>query len=270
MTKQSKPSNSPSAKTGGDSSLKKAQSALEAKRQTAGLKLDEPSKLSESTPKPTSPSEPDKGLEARRERQREIDRRLGDMIGDPADHEARRQIRLAELPLRHVEADTDTEGPEWFGCLGQITAAIRDRKAVLIHGRRGTGKTQAAVSAAMSIVRTDRKTARYFKTGALLRHLREEMHQGRENSSVKALCKPYLLILDEVHVVNASDYSDRTMTDLIDERYDRKLPTLLITNESREAAGERLGSSAVSRFKEQGVVVEMNGKSYRTTQGGAA
>ena len=72
-----------------------------------------------------------------------------------------------------------------------------------------------------------------------------------------------LLVLDEWSELAGTEWEKRTMTSLIDHRYDNMLATVIITNHGPEAAAEAVGRSIWSRAQETGGVVVCNWESYR-------
>ena len=74
---------------------------------------------------------------------------------------------------------------------------------------------------------------------------------------------PKLLIIDELQEAKGSDFEDRTLTAIIDGRYDRAVDTIIITNLTTDAMGEALGPSIVSRMRECGGGIECDWPSFR-------
>jgi DNA replication protein DnaC len=75
---------------------------------------------------------------------------------------------------------------------------------------------------------------------------------------------PSLLVLDEVGVGLGTDHERAMMHDVLACRYDRKKPTILVSNLSLEEVKEALGDRIVDRIREdKGTVLECSWQSWR-------
>lgn len=170
----------------------------------------------------------------------------------------------ANFPRRHIVGlGAIQEVSEWRSAADLAMATIGDGDSLLLCGKRGTGKTQIAVWCGKELIERDAASVRYLKASQLFRETRESMHDGKESRYIDALVKLGLLIVDEAHVRVDSDYEDRTLTEIVDRRYDDIKPTILITNQSKVEASKSFGPSIVSRYTESGRAIECNWKSFR-------
>ena len=80
---------------------------------------------------------------------------------------------------------------------------------------------------------------------------------------IASFITPALLIVDELQEAKGSDFESRTLTAIIDGRYDRSVDTLIITNLTADAMGEALGPSIVSRMRETGGAIDCVWPSFR-------
>ena len=188
--------------------------------------------------------------DAARERDRKA-RRTQDIIGDSV------------LPARHLEAlDSAEQSGPWADALAKAWASVDKGNGVLLAGSRGRGKTQIAAACGVRMAE-GLKPVRYVNASQLYRDCREGMHQGNETKVLNRLRSVALLIIDECHVRGETDYEDRTLTELVNDRYGAMKPTILITNQNKAEASKSLGASIVSRLHESGLVIETNWKSFR-------
>lgn len=152
----------------------------------------------------------------------------------------------------------------WFEAYRSVEQVCDAGGLVVLLGPRGTGKTQLAVCAVAHVCR-DGHPSRYLKAMDLFREIRACFRKDGPNEVdvVNALCKLGLLVIDEAHERSDSDWENRTLTNIIDRRYDAVKPTILVSNMARDAFGQAVGTSIVSRIHECGRVIECNWKSFR-------
>lgn len=183
-------------------------------------------------------------------------------------------IDFAGLPDRHLQQcmnpDRLDRSGDWLSKLDRCSEVVGRGGIAMLWGKRGTGKTQVAVAVALRLIRRERKAALYLKATQIFRACIEAQNENRLTRQMQRYARVHLLIIDESHVRIGSDFEDRTLTDLIDMRYDAMRPTIVITNQDKKAAAESLGPSIVSRLHETGCAIEMNGTSFRSQTGGQA
>lgn len=71
------------------------------------------------------------------------------------------------------------------------------------------------------------------------------------------------LVIDEFSELAGSDYERRTLTNLIDHRYDDMKTTVIITNAKPDKLAQQVGRSVYSRASEVGGIVYCDWPSYR-------
>jgi DNA replication protein DnaC len=72
-----------------------------------------------------------------------------------------------------------------------------------------------------------------------------------------------LLVIDEFHQRGETAAENNLLVNLLDRRYDQRLCTILIANQSVEEFSDAVGDSVVSRINETGEIVPFNWPSYR-------
>jgi DNA replication protein DnaC len=72
-----------------------------------------------------------------------------------------------------------------------------------------------------------------------------------------------LLCLDELGELSGTDFARKNLTQLIDDRYGNRQPTLLAGNVSVSDIPGLIGLSAFDRLREVGGVIEFNWQSFR-------
>ena len=118
----------------------------------------------------------------------------------------------------------------------------------------------------MRRVTTDLRPAYYDTlTGVFLQIKATFKNDSRETEQdlMNRLCKPSLLVVDEIGKRSDSDWENRMFFELVDRRYRSMKDTLLIANLAKEQFLQTIGDSLASRMQETGGIVECNWQSYR-------
>ena len=193
-------------------------------------------------------------------------RSLANKQWDSSNQEARRQNakRAANLPQRHVEAvGTITPPAAWKKVLATLTEKLDSGFLVGLIGGRGTGKTQAAVELMLQQI-DDNKSARYAKAMDLFIDLRSSYSSdATEKSIVNTYVAASLLVVDDVHQRGNSAWEDRVLAHIIDRRYDEKLDTLLISNETPVTFKASMGVTIIDRMQQCGGLIVCDWPSLR-------
>jgi DNA replication protein DnaC len=186
------------------------------------------------------------------------------------------------LPARHREAKSeglDRTGP-WAVAYEGALAVVNQGGMACVLGQRGTGKTQLATELARAFIvgrnceRRDEDTpVLYVRAMELFGALRGAFRKGSDQTEMDAMArfrKVPLLIIDEIQERGETEFEDRMLVLLLDQRYGDMKPTLILSNLARAELAASLGKSVVSRIQEVGTVIECNWKSYRAKAAGGA
>jgi DNA replication protein DnaC len=188
-------------------------------------------------------------------------------------------VRGAGVPARHLEPLPDEPCHEWVTIVRLLRAGIGTGMLHGLIGKRGTGKTRAAVAvvrqACLEAVRDGEGSVRpalYRKTMDLFLDVRGtfKSEAKTEREVLESYILPPLLVLDEVQERGGSEFEDRMLNYVIDRRYDLRRDTLLISNLTKGEFAANVGSSIVSRLTECGTVFEFDFPSFRTPTKGTA
>lgn len=177
------------------------------------------------------------------------------------------------FPMLHLRAHrmgTISDTDAWHAKKCLLDKRLADGAAtVALIGPRGTGKTQMATVAAYGFasVQADRgriKVARYFRAMDFFMAVKDSYAaQASERDAFEPFIRPRLLVLDEVHVRNGTDWEKNALTYLIDVRYSDCKSTIMISNETPEGFSAAVGESIVSRITETGSIIACDWASYR-------
>jgi DNA replication protein DnaC len=185
-----------------------------------------------------------------------------------------------DFPERH-RAQVDLVGGEWTKTYEKALEVANACAIVALIGGRGTGKTQMAWEISRNVRLTDVNKLTYengfskrFERPAIYRTAMDiflELRSTYSPTSKKTewdLMKEYenaaLLVIDEINVSTGSAFEDLKITAIMDKRYKKLRPTILIGNVDIQQFTDRMGKSVINRIEEDGIILTCNWQSYRT------
>jgi DNA replication protein DnaC len=127
-------------------------------------------------------------------------------------------------------------------------------------GPRGRGKT--AMASMLVGCECWRNTEPLYATAMeLAADIRKSFEDHSDRRRRFERCS--LLVIDEFHRADKTDWAERLMESLLDHRYRYKRDTIIIGNDSPEDFVKHCGSSVASRIKECGKIVILDGEDFR-------
>lgn len=127
-------------------------------------------------------------------------------------------------------------------------------KSALFLGLPGTGKTHLAIGIALHIM-AEGRTAMFATVMRAIRTIKDTWRKGADHSeaeAIDALVFPDLLILDEIGIQFGSDAEKLLLFDVLNERYERRRPTILLSNLTAKEVTGYLGERIMDRLREDG------------------
>lgn len=103
--------------------------------------------------------------------------------------------------------------------------------SVIFSGGVGTGKTHLSVGIAHAVI-ANGYTAIFSTVSGMVRHIRSTWRSEEETEldAMRMYITPSLLILDEVGLQSGSDNEHQILFEILNSRYERCRPTILLTN----------------------------------------
>ncbi|AIR90209.1 ATP-binding protein [Pseudomonas cremoricolorata] len=142
-------------------------------------------------------------------------------------------------------------------------------RCLILVGNPGTGKTHLGVSIAQQVMAQSTHTAVYRTLGGILQSIRATFDGSSgqtEGHIIESLTRPSLLVLDEVGASKEapSDFELSRLFSIINGRYEKMLPTIVISNLGAKELPSAMGERSADRLREGGVIVlPFNWESHR-------
>lgn len=131
-------------------------------------------------------------------------------------------------------------------------------RCLLLMGKPGCGKTHLAAAIAAYLCENTRYSAIYRSLPGLIQEIRSTYGQESEQSEADILngvTSCALLVLDEIGATKSSEFELALLFNVINQRYEQKLPTLIVSNLAPSELGAAIGDRCVDRLREGGGVV---------------
>ena len=133
-------------------------------------------------------------------------------------------------------------------------------------GKPGTGKTHLAVGVGLHAM-AHGKLVLFSTVQRMIRRVKDSWRNNvteSESDVIGLLVQPDLLIIDEIGVQFGSDFERNLMFDILNERYEKRRPSLLISNLTPREVKAFLGERVYDRLREDGgVCIPFDWDSYR-------
>jgi DNA replication protein DnaC len=137
-----------------------------------------------------------------------------------------------------------------------------EKNGLLILGTVGTGKTHLAASIANCVV--ERGIPVQFGTFSdYLESIRQEYDATGIREELSRLKNTMLLVIDDLGKQKRSDWTQQILFDIINHRYEHKLPVVITSNLNLPALEQHAGTAVFSRLYEMCGAVVMTGEDYR-------
>ena len=124
---------------------------------------------------------------------------------------------------------------------------------VLMIGSPGTGKNMMAAIIGQEIIKRDFS---FFHITAmkLVRHIKDSWRNKEvsEQEVINSFVSPSLLVIDEIGVQFGSPTEQLFLTEVINDRYEKRRPTILISNLKLSQLTEVMGERVIDRFYDDG------------------
>ena len=139
-------------------------------------------------------------------------------------------------------------------------------RGAIFCGKPGTGKTHLAVGIGLHIIQRNRLVL-FITAQRMFCRIKDSWRKDACESHgdvIRLLVHPDLLILDEIGVQFGSKFEEEALFDVMNERYEKRKPTLLLSNKNAQEVRAFIGERVYDRLKEDGgVCVPFDWQSFR-------
>lgn len=168
---------------------------------------------------------------------------------------------IADSAAKRRALDFATGYAESFGA-----SAVKNGRSALLVGKPGTGKTHLAVGIGLSAM-AGGYSVLFCTVMRAIRRVKDTWSRDSaesESEAIAALVHPDLLILDEVGIQFGSETEKLILFDVLNERYEKRRPCLLLSNLTVDEVSAFLGERVLDRLREDGgEVIPFGWESYR-------
>ena len=182
----------------------------------------------------------------------------------------------AQIPRRFTSRTLETYTATLPGQVNALRVAVEytehfedclaSGRSLIFCGTAGTGKTHLAVGIAKRVIAQGR-TAAFTTAMDAIRRVRETYRKGADKTErqvIEEFSRPDLTIIDEVGSQLGTDAEKVTLFDLINARYERERPMIVMSNLTIAEVEQYMGARAFDRLRENGgQAVTFTWPSYR-------
>lgn len=136
----------------------------------------------------------------------------------------------------------------------QFARVCETGRSAIFCGMPGTGKTHLAIGISLHIMASG-KSAAFTTVQRMILRVKDSWRKNSEESEsdvLNMLVYPSLLIIDEIGVQFGSEFEKNFMFLLLNERYEKRRPTILLSNLTADGVKTFLGERIYDRLKEDG------------------
>ncbi len=133
-------------------------------------------------------------------------------------------------------------------------AGEKSGRCAIFCGKPGTGKTHLSVGICLHAM-TLNKMVLFTTVQRMVRRVKDSWKKESDESESEAIglfVQPDLLIIDEIGVQFGSEYEKNLMFDILNERYENSMPSLLLSNLTANEVKAFLGERVFDRLREDG------------------
>jgi DNA replication protein DnaC len=190
----------------------------------------------------------------------------------------RGRARLArDIPPRYADAmATDPEVVAWVRSLvsdaarDPISPSVGTGRSLLLLGGVGVGKTYQAYGAIRALVLSGAACSWMVTTAADVYARLRPRHKVDSEEEFNAIATVRVLVIDDLGAAKNSEWVEEVNYRLINQRYERMLPTLITSNVPQRELRETIGDRVASRLVEMAARVALKGEDRRRSNGQAA
>lgn len=137
-----------------------------------------------------------------------------------------------------------------------------EKNSIIFSGDTGTGKTHLAAAISNHVINKNRCPVMFGTFIEYLDRIRSEFKNNTDQTKHDMKTVP-LLIIDDLGKEKQTAWSDQTLFEIINYRYEHGLPVVITTNLSWQALSKQYDRAVISRLAEVCVSVNVVGQDHR-------
>lgn len=175
------------------------------------------------------------------------------------------ELRVAaQVPKRHMQTKVN-EQTAWGEKFCELQERLGKGFLIALVGTRGNGKTQLGVEL-IRVATFDLRKSLFTSAVQFFIEIKSSYRKDAEKTEhevIRKFSRPSLLVIDEFGKRGESEWENTMLFEVINNRYNAMLDTVLIDNRTKAEFIARIGPSLASRMEETGGIVECNWESFR-------
>ncbi|HEJ0334114.1 TPA: ATP-binding protein [Klebsiella aerogenes] len=193
------------------------------------------------------------------------------------ENQIERLMSILQLPERFANSTMENYFPvneEAARCLKLCKAyaekwpeRLKQGGGLVMCGKPGTGKNHLALAIAKHVIKEHQNSALFttaLRIARLFKSTWSKNAERTESEVIRIYTDPDLLIIDEVGVQFGSEAEKLILFEIINTRYERMMPTILISNLPKDELSEFIGERVIDRMNDGGgCTIAFTWDSYR-------
>lgn len=174
--------------------------------------------------------------------------------------------------------DMSNESKEYATVATEAYQLCEEGKGLYLHGDMGTGKTYLAACACNYYAKENKKVA-FIHYPTFTQRMASCVNDGEYRNELSKLKYAYFLVIDDIGAESVTEWNrDSILLPLLNERYEKHLPTWFTSNETLDTLQEHFGytskgkeektksSRILERIKSMAKPLSLEGESRRIYQ----
>ena len=202
------------------------------------------------------------------ERIKQYEKELAEQAAKEAAYQVQKKVEISGVPRRYWHADFDTYIPrdekdtKNLETIKNFAKLEKNDKVLILLGAKGLGKTHLG----SAIIRNCGGKFISIEEFIFKFEAAQDFHAkvNREELMESYSCIK-MLVIDEIGRSMQQEKENALLNYILRRRYENMLPTVLISNLTKNDLLKKLGEAVLDRLRETCISLEFEGESYRTS-----